>query len=191
MKSVLIMLLSVLAAGLVGVAVVAGYAVQVNNELVALDQSVSEKWAQVQNVYQRRADLVPNLVETVKGYARHEKDTLAAVTQARASATAIQATPELMRDPEALQRFQAAQVALSGALARLLVTLERYPTLRSKHSSKARRIRSPSSDSGSTSPSATTTSGSRYSRATSRQRSSAIKRARSSAPTSPRRTPRR
>ena len=100
------------------------------NELVHKDETVNGAWAQVQNVYQRRADLIPNLVATVQGYATHERTTLAAVAQARASATAIQLTPEALRDPTALARFQAAQQHLSGALARLLVTLEKYPTLK-------------------------------------------------------------
>lgn len=130
MKPILAIVAVVLAAAALLASALTGYAVQVNNELVALDTGVDEKWAQVQNVYQRRADLVPNLVETVKGYAAHERETLAAVVRARASATAIQATPELMRDPEALTRFQVAQTALSGALSRLLVTLERYPKLK-------------------------------------------------------------
>jgi LemA protein len=107
------------------------WAVSVNNQLVVLDQGVSEKWAQVQNVYQRRADLIPNLVETVKGFAAQERTVLEEVTRARASATSIQLTPEALNDPKALERFQAAQNQLSGALSRLLVTVERYPDLKS------------------------------------------------------------
>jgi LemA protein len=108
-----------------------GWAVSVNNQLVRLEQNVNAAWAQVQNVYQRRADLIPNLVETVKGFAAQERTVLTEVTQARASATAIQLTPEALNDPQALQRFQAAQNQLSGALSRLLVTVERYPELKS------------------------------------------------------------
>jgi LemA protein len=103
----------------------------VYNGFVAADQAVSEKWAQVQNVYQRRADLIPNLVETVKGFAAQEKSVLEAVTQARASAGSIKATPELLNDPAAFKKFQDAQNQLSGALSRLLVTVERYPELKS------------------------------------------------------------
>ena len=113
------------------VGAVAAWAVSVNNQLVRLDQDVNEKWAQVQNVYQRRADLVPNLVETVKGFAAQERTVLEEVTKARASASSIQLTPEALKDPKALEKFQAAQSQLSGALSRLLVTVERYPELKS------------------------------------------------------------
>jgi LemA protein len=108
-----------------------GWAVGVNNALVARDQDVKEKWAQVQNVYQRRADLVPNLVETVKGFAAQERTVLDEVTRARASVAGIKATPELLNDPQALQKFQQAQSELGGALSRLLVVVERYPDLKS------------------------------------------------------------
>ena len=107
------------------------WGVGVNNQLVAADVAVSEKWAQVQNVYQRRADLIPNLVETVKGFAAQERTVLEEVTQARASAGSIKATPELLNDPAAFKRFQDAQNQLGGALSRLLVTVERYPELKS------------------------------------------------------------
>src|SRR5437867_3567339 len=110
---------------------VAAWAISINNQLVVLDQGVNEKWAQVQNVYQRRADLIPNLVETVKGFAAQEKGVLEAVTQARASAGSIKATPELLNDPAAFKKFQDAQNQLGGALSRLLVTVERYPELKS------------------------------------------------------------
>ncbi len=110
---------------------IVSWAVSINNQLVRLEQDVNEKWAQVQNVYQRRADLVPNLVETVKGFAAQEKTVLEEVTKARAGATSIQLTPQALNDPKALERFQAAQNQLSGALSRLLLTVERYPTLRS------------------------------------------------------------
>ena len=124
-------LLIALAVVAVLILAVGGWAVSVNNQLVVLDQGVSEKWAQVQNVYQRRSDLVPNLVETVKGFAAQERTVLEEVTRARASATAIQLTPEALADPKAIERFQAAQNQLSGALSRLLVTIERYPDLKS------------------------------------------------------------
>lgn len=111
--------------------VVVVWAVGVNNQLVRLDQEVYAAGAQVQNVYQRRADLVPNLVETVKGFATQERTVLEEVTRARASATSVQLTPQALNDPKALERFQAAQGQLSGALSRLLVTVERYPELKS------------------------------------------------------------
>jgi LemA protein len=107
------------------------WAFGVYNSLVRLDQQVNEKWAQVQNVYQRRADLVPNLVETVKGFATQERTVLEEVTKARASVGGIKATPELVNDPAAMKKFQDAQNQLGGALSRLLVTVERYPDLKS------------------------------------------------------------
>jgi LemA protein len=124
------LLLALLVVAVVAVALI-GWAVGVNNQLVRLEQDVNETWAQVQNVYQRRADLVPNLVETVRGFAKQEREVLESVTRARASATAVQLTPEALNDPEALERFQEAQQQLTGALSRLLVTVERYPELRS------------------------------------------------------------
>jgi LemA protein len=107
------------------------WGVGINNELITLDQAVNSAWAQVQNQYQRRADLIPNLVETVKGFAAQERGVLESVTQARARATGVQLTPEALNDPKAMERFQAAQRELSGALSRLLVTVERYPELKS------------------------------------------------------------
>jgi LemA protein len=124
---------ALLALGVIALAVVLvlGWAVSVNNSLVTRDQVVQESWAQVQNVYQQRADLVPNLVETVKGFAAQERTVLEEVTRARASAAGIKLTPEMLNDPAALRRFQEAQAQLSGALSRLLVTVERYPELKS------------------------------------------------------------
>jgi LemA protein len=107
------------------------WGVGVNNQIVTAEVGVNEKWAQVQNVYQRRADLIPNLVETVKGFAAQEKTVLEEVTRARASAGSIKATPELLNDPAAFKKFQDAQNQLGGALSRLLVTVERYPELKS------------------------------------------------------------
>jgi LemA protein len=124
-------LLTVVLALVVLIVVVGGWAISVNNQLVRLEQNVNEKSAQVQNVYQRRADLIPNLVETVKGFASQERTVLNEVVSARARASGIQLTPEALNDPEALRRFQAAQNQLGGALSRLLVTVERYPDLRS------------------------------------------------------------
>ena len=122
--------------GIVGVIVAIAIALLVwgtgvNNRLVTSDQNVGEKWAQVQNVYQRRADLIPNLVETVKGYAAQEREVLEEVTRARASASSITLTPEMLNDPQALKKFQQAQSELGGALSRLLVTVEKYPDLKS------------------------------------------------------------
>src|SRR5205809_4237977 len=124
-------LLIALVAVVIFVVGVLAWAVSVNNQLVVAEQNVNEKWAQVQNVYQRRADLVPNLVETVKGFAAQERTVLEEVTRARASASSIQLTPQALTDPKALERFKAAQNQLSGALSRLLVTVERYPDLKS------------------------------------------------------------
>jgi len=116
-------------AGLVASAVVllsgCGY-----NEIQTKDEAVKSTWAEVLSQYQRRADLVPNLVNTVKGEANFEQETLTRVIEARAKATSIQVTPELANDPAALQKFQQAQGELSSALSRLLVVSENYPTLR-------------------------------------------------------------
>jgi LemA protein len=100
------------------------------NTFQTTDEQIKASWAEVLNQYQRRADLVPNLVNTVKGYAQYEQDTLLAVTNARARATAINATPELVNDPAAFAKFEAAQRELSGALSRLLVVVEKYPDLK-------------------------------------------------------------
>jgi LemA protein len=104
------------------------------NRIQGADEAVKAAWAEVSNQYQRRADLIPNLVATVKGAADFEKSTLEAVVNARARATSIQATPELVDDPEAFRRFEAAQGELSSALSRLLVTVERYPDLKANAS---------------------------------------------------------
>ena len=95
------------------------------------DEQVKASWSEVLNQYQRRADLIPNLVETVKGFAQQEKDVLLGVTEARARIGSIQATPELINNPEAFAKWQAAQAQLSGALSRLLVVAENYPQLKS------------------------------------------------------------
>jgi LemA protein len=99
--------------------------------VICNDEQIKASWAEVVNQYQRRADLAPNLVNTVKGYAAQEKDVLIQVTQARAAATSMQVTPEVLNDPAAFAKFQAAQGALSGALSRLLVVSENYPQLKS------------------------------------------------------------
>lgn len=100
------------------------------NNLQAKDEAVNASWSEVLNQYQRRADLVPNLVNVVKGYASHEQQVLTEVTRARASVAGIQATPELVNDPVAFQKFQEAQSQLTGALSRLLVVSENYPNLK-------------------------------------------------------------
>lgn len=99
------------------------------NTMVSLEEGVTSQWAQVENVYQRRADLIPNLVATVKGYADFEQETLQAVIEARSKATSINVDPGNL-DPAALQQFEAAQEQLSSALSRLLVVVERYPELK-------------------------------------------------------------
>jgi LemA protein len=101
------------------------------NTLQQQDEQIKAAWSEVVNQYQRRADLIPNLVNTVKGYAAQEQQVLLGVTNARAKVGSIQATPELLADPQAFQRFQAAQGELSGALSRLLVVAEAYPQLKS------------------------------------------------------------
>ncbi|HXV10042.1 MAG TPA: LemA family protein, partial [Burkholderiales bacterium] len=101
------------------------------NTLQSTDERIKASWAEVVNQYQRRADLVPNLVNTVKGFAAQERDVLLGVTNARARVGAIQATPELINDPQAFAKFQAAQGELTSALSRLLVVVERYPQLKS------------------------------------------------------------
>lgn len=100
------------------------------NTLQTQDEQVKAAWAEVLNQYQRRADLVPNLVNVVKGYAAHEKDVLTEVTEARARVGTIQVTPELLEDPEAMAKFQAAQAQMTSALSRLLAVAENYPQLK-------------------------------------------------------------
>jgi LemA protein len=101
------------------------------NQIQSTDEQVKAAWAEVLNQYQRRADLIPNLVEAVKGFANQERDVLLGVTNARAKVGAIQATPDLINDPAAFAKFQAAQGELSSALSRLLVVTENYPQLKS------------------------------------------------------------
>lgn len=106
-----------------------GWGVSAYNKMVKMDESVKAQWGNVENQYQRRADLIPNLVNTVKGYATHEQSTLTEVTNARAKATQITIDPNKL-DAQSLQRFQAAQGELSQALGRLLMVQERYPDLK-------------------------------------------------------------
>jgi LemA protein len=119
--------------GLILLAVVGGilvWGVGINNGLVQKQISVDAAWAQVENVYQRRADLIPNLVETVKGAANFEKGTLQAVIDARAKATQMVVSPEVLNDPAKFEQFQKVQGELSGALSRLMAVAEAYPDLK-------------------------------------------------------------
>jgi LemA protein len=99
------------------------------NKMVTMDEQVTSQWAQVENVYQRRADLIPNLVNTVKGYAAHERETLEGVIEARSKATSVNIDPSKLT-PESIQQFNQAQEGLSSALSRLMVVVERYPDLK-------------------------------------------------------------
>lgn len=100
------------------------------NRLVSLEESVKAQWSQVENVYQRRADLIPNLVEVVKGYAKHEKETLQAIVEARSKVGSIKVDSSLINDPQKLRKFQQIQGELSGALSKLLAVVENYPQLK-------------------------------------------------------------
>ena len=121
--------------GCLGILVIGGIMVLLSvrtayNDIVAQQQDVNAKWAQVENVYQRRADLVPNLVATVKGYAGHEKEVLETVTASRAQVGSIQVTKDILNNQAEFQKFQQAQAGLSSALSRLLVVAENYPNLK-------------------------------------------------------------
>ena len=122
MRSIRVILLAIASLALGG----CGY-----NTLQTQDESVKASWSEVVNQYQRRADLIPSLVNTVKGYAAQEERVLVGVTEARARATSIQLTPELLNDPEALKKFQAAQGELTSALKSLIAVSENYPQLKS------------------------------------------------------------
>jgi LemA protein len=115
---------------LIGIILVS-YGIKSYNNMVKLDEKVKASWSQVENVYQRRMDLIPNLVETVKGYAAHERETFQAVTEARSKAGGtINLGDKALNDPQAFQQFQQAQNSLSGALSRLMVVVEKYPDLK-------------------------------------------------------------
>ncbi len=101
------------------------------NNIPSYEEAMKGRWSEVLNQYQRRAELIPNLVETVKGYAAQEKDVLTSVVEARAKATQVQITPDMINNPEAFKKFQESQQQLSGALARLMVVVEKYPDLKS------------------------------------------------------------
>ncbi|WP_018716096.1 LemA family protein [Brachymonas chironomi] len=110
------------------------------NQFQSLDEKVKSSWSEVLNQYQRRADLVPNIVATVQGEANFERDTLTRVIEARSKATSIQATPELINDPEAFNKFQQAQGELSSALSRLMVVAEQYPQLKANQAFRDLRV---------------------------------------------------
>ena len=110
------------------------------NQFQSLDEQTKSAWAEVLNQYQRRADLVPNIVATVKGEAAFEQDTLTKVVEARAKATSMQVSPETLNNPEAFKKFQAAQGELSGALSRLLVVTENYPNLKANQGFQDLRV---------------------------------------------------
>lgn len=123
---------NILIAVIVGVVLVGAWFISARNGFVSLDEGVKQSWAQVENVYQRRLDLIPNLVATVQGYASHERETLLAVTEARSRVGQITAggMQALLQDPNAFSQFQEAQSGLSSALSRLMVVVEKYPDLK-------------------------------------------------------------
>ena len=110
------------------------------NDFQRLDETTKSAWSEVLNQYQRRADLIPNIVATVKGEANFEQETLTKVVEARAKATSMQVTPETLNNPEAFAKFQAAQGELSSALSRLMVTVERYPDLKANQGFRDLRV---------------------------------------------------
>lgn len=115
---------------IIGVILLVMWGINVYNNLVATEQNVLKQWSQVENQYQRRADLIPNLVNTVKGYANFEKEVLTQVTEARARVGQFNVTPEVLNDPQAFDKFQSVQGELSSALSRLLAVVENYPELK-------------------------------------------------------------
>lgn len=131
MNRTLAIVLGITAVVLIVVLIVVGYGVSVYNRIVSADEGVKSGWSQVENQYQRRYDLIPNLVETVKGFAKQEREVLEGVTNARAKVGQLTVTPEVLNNPEAFARFQAAQDGLSSALSRLMAVVENYPQLKS------------------------------------------------------------
>ncbi|OGS34608.1 MAG: LemA family protein [Elusimicrobia bacterium RIFOXYB2_FULL_49_7] len=130
MKGKHIVLIVIAAIVVLGIFLVGQY-ISIKNQLVTLDEGVKTAWSQVENVYQRRADLIPNLVETVKGYAAHEKETLEGVTEARAKLGGIvNIDKSVVNNPEMMQKYQQAQAGLGSALQRLMVVAEKYPDLK-------------------------------------------------------------
>jgi LemA protein len=130
MKRSTIIILAVLGGLILLALLLFGWITGMYNSLVKLDEGVNQSWAQVQNQYQRRSDLIPNLVETVKGYATHESNVFTEVAEARSSVGKLQVTPEILNNPQTFQKFQEAQAGLSSALSRLLAVAENYPQLK-------------------------------------------------------------
>jgi LemA protein len=130
MSKPLIAILGTLGVLLVVALLIIGWVSSTYNKLVQLDEQINQAWAQVENQYQRRYDLIPNLVETVKGYAKQEREVFTQVTEARAKVGQLNISPEVLKDPQAFARFQQAQDALSSALSRLLAVAENYPQLK-------------------------------------------------------------
>lgn len=131
MKRSVAIVLGVVAAVILIVLIAVGWGISTYNRIVSAEEGVKSGWSQVENQYQRRYDLIPNLVETVKGFAKQEREVLEAVTNARSRVGQLSVTPEVLNDPQAFAKFQQAQDGLSSALSRLLVVTENYPTLRS------------------------------------------------------------
>lgn len=115
---------------IIGAIILVMWGISVYNNLVATEQNVLKQWSQVENQYQRRADLIPNLVNTVKGYANFEREVLTRVTEARAKVGQFNVTPEVLNNPQAFEKFQSVQGDLSSALSRLLAVVENYPELK-------------------------------------------------------------
>jgi LemA protein len=130
MKKGWIIALGVIAFIIIVVLIVVGWGVRKYNSFVTLNEGVNQAWSQVENVYQRRADLIPNLVATVKGVANFEQDTYTAVAEARAKVGQVKISADQLNDQEAFQKFQKAQDGLGGALQRLMVVAENYPQLK-------------------------------------------------------------
>jgi LemA protein len=131
MNRTLAITLGVIGAIVLVVLLCVGWGVSTYNRIVSAEEGVKAGWSQVENQYQRRYDLIPNLVETVKGYAKQEKEVLEGVTEARSRVGQLSVTPEVLNDPKAFAKFQQAQDGLSSALSRLLVVTENYPQLKS------------------------------------------------------------
>lgn len=130
MKKSTVIILSVLGVLLLAVLLFIGRGIGIYNQLVSGDEGVTSAWSQVENVYQRRLDLIPNLVSTVKGYAAHESETLQAVVDARSKVSQMNVNADVVNNPQAMSQFQQMQDGLSGVLSRLMVVVERYPDLK-------------------------------------------------------------
>jgi LemA protein len=130
MKKGTIIGLSIAAIVVLFLVILISWGIRTYNNLVTINEEVNQSWSQVENQYQRRADLIPNLVNTVKGYTDFERGVLTDVTEARASVNQFKITPEVLNDPQAFQKFEQLQGNLSSALSRLLVTVENYPNLK-------------------------------------------------------------